>query len=209
MLHWWLNYGPKLAKDGPALFEECYPQGGALTYGEEGIARFVPQMEMAFVVLCPGFFERTLDAFYDVLADLKRCARTFLNPQQPAVDDRYFYAGKPKLIFDPIRSCNMRKDVQIKPPFLAACLVESFRENQRAFGLQMDQFSYWNVNLSMVHFWGKKGAWGPKNRLQIHSCRSAMKSKCKKSGKKVGLTRFICCIFIQGMLYCYKLYTFF
>lgn len=300
MLHWWLNYGPKLAKDGPALFEECYPQGGALTYGEEGIARFVPQMEMAFVVLCPGFFERTLDAFYDVLADhggkteqellriarerlsvqdrdvcfleiqrilaaencrvipvlvkaggrdacadlknrditwlkkilgqgsevlfdtinsctvdydqlssfmdglcwaetdeqtargrmkaveaseegaallgclkqmlhmseapvqkssavadtiladLKRCARTFLNLQQPAADDRYFYAGNPKLIFDPIRSCNMRKDVQIKPPFLAACLVESFRENQRAFGLQMDQFSYWNVNLSMV-----------------------------------------------------------
>ena len=108
MLHWWLNYGPKLAKDGPALFEECYPQGGALTYGEEGIARFVPQMEMAFVVLCPGFFERTLDAFYDVLADLKRCARTFLNLQQPAADDRYFYAGKPKLIFDPIRSCNVR-----------------------------------------------------------------------------------------------------
>lgn len=297
MLHWWLNYGPKLAKDGPALFEECYPQGGSLTYGEEGIERFVPQMEMAFVVLCPGFFRRTLDVFYDtlvdhagkpeqvllrlarerlsvqdrdvcfleiqrilaaencrvipvlvkvggreacadlqnrditwlkkilgqgsevlfdtinsctvdydqlasfvnglcwaemdeqttrtrmraveagqegaallhclkqmlhlhevpdkretvkantILADLKRCARTFLNQQQPSGDD-YFRAGNPRLIYDPIRSCNMKKDPMIKPPFLAACLVESFRENQKAFGLQMDRFTYWNVNLN-------------------------------------------------------------
>lgn len=83
-----------------------------------------------------------------LLADLQRCARSFLNLQQPSSrDDRYFYAGNPKVIYDPVRSCNMKNDPQVKPPFLAACLVESFLEKQNAFGLQMDNFSYWNVNL--------------------------------------------------------------
>lgn len=301
MLHWWMNYGQCRAAEKPALFEECYQTGGQLTFGEEGIGHFMPQMTTCFVVLCPGFFEKMIGAFqtammdswntkqeliektrallsdknngdvcylelkhalqvrdrvkpvlvtvngrdpydganknlladilgensdqllspinpcmvdYDrmaeyvngvcwreideadakkrmekleadpagaallkslrqivmrdvlsdsgsaeegdavdhdaILADLQRCARTLLRLQQPSGDEKYFHAENRNIVYDPVRVTNMKNDPRIKPPFLAACLVESFRDNQKSFGLQMDDFAYWNVDLDLA-----------------------------------------------------------
>lgn len=71
MLHWWLNHGPDADSGLPALFEECYPSTGTLTFGKEGIDEVMPQMQLCFVVLCQGFFDRILKTYHKVLRNYR------------------------------------------------------------------------------------------------------------------------------------------
>ncbi|MBR4016978.1 MAG: hypothetical protein IKK11_04100 [Oscillospiraceae bacterium] len=292
MLHWWFNNNRAFRDIAPALFEECYPPSGTLTFDEPGIRSVMPQISNCFVVICQDFFRNILDVFYnifmedptlpeeeqitktvryldngeiicyleikhalqqgcrlcpvfvsngnqspyghmdakkvsilqkilgegseilfskinahtvdyaqlaglmgnmswstismeeaavlmqnlektqqcrDLLAyikevlsgdtqqardtraiknrikdDLKLCAMTVFAQQRPGRNAAFFRAGNPKLIYDPVR---LHHDDYANPPFLAACLVETFLENSAKLGLQSDAFRYWNVDL--------------------------------------------------------------